>query len=174
MTLTISKQLLIIIMDNVGATLCFLDLKEGETNYVTTLDLGSDDAETLFLKAALLQVICLYQKVVPHLVARSNFDFSKLLKGMWCEFLLPCCFLWLLVKSTAEGSICSVGRRRKFSIRNSFQFLDCIDIFFCFCYSQLFKVVGCTTVFLFVRVSVFMGFAYKGCVQNLPVLLVVQ
>lgn len=49
---------------------------------VTTLGLGSDDAETLFLKAALLQVICLYQRVVPHLVARSNFDFSKLLKGM--------------------------------------------------------------------------------------------
>uniref|UniRef100_A0A8B9CB62 URB1 ribosome biosis homolog n=1 Tax=Anser brachyrhynchus TaxID=132585 RepID=A0A8B9CB62_9AVES len=50
-----------------------------------TLDLGSDDAETLFLKAALLQVICLYQKVVPHLVARSNFDFSKLLKGIVTE-----------------------------------------------------------------------------------------
>ncbi|NXD07775.1 NPA1P protein, partial [Nothocercus nigrocapillus] len=47
--------------------------------------LGSDDAETLFLKAALLQVICLYQKVVPHLVARSNFDFSKLLKGIVTE-----------------------------------------------------------------------------------------
>ncbi|NXN37943.1 NPA1P protein, partial [Rhinoptilus africanus] len=46
---------------------------------------GSDDAETLFLKAALLQVICLYQKVVPHLVARSNFDFSKLLKGIVTE-----------------------------------------------------------------------------------------
>uniref|UniRef100_A0A803Y858 URB1 ribosome biogenesis homolog n=1 Tax=Meleagris gallopavo TaxID=9103 RepID=A0A803Y858_MELGA len=40
---------------------------------------------TLFLKAALLQVICLYQKVVPHLVARSNFDFSKLLKGIVTE-----------------------------------------------------------------------------------------
>ncbi|NXK50470.1 NPA1P protein, partial [Chauna torquata] len=50
-----------------------------------TLGLGSDDAETLFLKAALLQVICLYQKVVPHLVARSNFDFSKLLKGIVTE-----------------------------------------------------------------------------------------
>ncbi|NXA49095.1 NPA1P protein, partial [Nothocercus julius] len=47
--------------------------------------LGSDDVETLFLKAALLQVICLYQKVVPHLVARSNFDFSKLLKGIVTE-----------------------------------------------------------------------------------------
>ncbi|XP_025959367.2 nucleolar pre-ribosomal-associated protein 1 isoform X2 [Dromaius novaehollandiae] len=46
---------------------------------------GSDGAETLFLKAALLQVICLYQKVVPHLVARSNFDFSKLLKGIVTE-----------------------------------------------------------------------------------------
>ncbi|XP_061857913.1 nucleolar pre-ribosomal-associated protein 1 isoform X2 [Colius striatus] len=46
---------------------------------------GSDDAETLFLKAALLQVICLYQKVVPHLVAQSTFDFSKLLKGIVTE-----------------------------------------------------------------------------------------
>ncbi|NXU49444.1 NPA1P protein, partial [Turnix velox] len=46
---------------------------------------SSDDGETLFLKAALLQVICLYQKVVPHLVARSNFDFSKLLKGIVTE-----------------------------------------------------------------------------------------
>ncbi|NXW56243.1 NPA1P protein, partial [Eurystomus gularis] len=46
---------------------------------------GSDDAETLFLKAALLQVICLYQQVVPHVVAQSNFDFSKLLKGIVTE-----------------------------------------------------------------------------------------
>ncbi|KAM6291490.1 nucleolar pre-ribosomal-associated protein 1 [Porphyrio hochstetteri] len=46
---------------------------------------GSDDAETLFLKAALLQVICLYQNAVPHLVTRSNFDFSKLLKGIVTE-----------------------------------------------------------------------------------------
>lgn len=48
---------------------------------------GSDDAETILLKAALLQVICLYQKVVPHVVTQYNFDFSKLLKGasqgMW-------------------------------------------------------------------------------------------
>ncbi|NXN08847.1 NPA1P protein, partial [Indicator maculatus] len=46
---------------------------------------GSDDAETLFLKAALLQVLCLYQKVVPHLVSRSTFDFSKLIKGIVTE-----------------------------------------------------------------------------------------
>ncbi|XP_058679879.1 nucleolar pre-ribosomal-associated protein 1 [Ammospiza caudacuta] len=46
---------------------------------------GSDDAETLLLKAALLQVICLYQKVVPHMVAQSNFDFSKLIKGIVTE-----------------------------------------------------------------------------------------
>ncbi|NXP74212.1 NPA1P protein, partial [Ramphastos sulfuratus] len=52
---------------------------------MSTLCLGSDDAETLFLKAALLQVICLYQKVVPHLVARSTFDFSKLIKGIVTE-----------------------------------------------------------------------------------------
>uniref|UniRef100_A0A8C8SFU0 URB1 ribosome biogenesis homolog n=1 Tax=Pelusios castaneus TaxID=367368 RepID=A0A8C8SFU0_9SAUR len=45
----------------------------------------SDDAETTLLKAVLLQVICLCQKVVPHLVAQSNFDFSKLLKGIVTE-----------------------------------------------------------------------------------------
>ncbi|KFP86629.1 Nucleolar pre-ribosomal-associated protein 1, partial [Acanthisitta chloris] len=67
-----------------GATLCSVVMTEGETNYVM-LCLGSDDAETLFLKAALLQVICLYQKVVPHLVAQSAFDFSKLLKGIVTE-----------------------------------------------------------------------------------------
>ncbi|KAM8813060.1 nucleolar pre-ribosomal-associated protein 1 [Rhynchonycteris naso] len=44
-----------------------------------------DDAEVVLLKAALLQVICLYQKVVPHLVTQYNFDFSKLLKGVISE-----------------------------------------------------------------------------------------
>uniref|UniRef100_A0A5S6LMT8 ER lumen protein-retaining receptor 2 n=1 Tax=Xenopus tropicalis TaxID=8364 RepID=A0A5S6LMT8_XENTR len=43
---------------------------------------GSDDVQTTLLKASLLQVVCLYQKVVPHLVAQSSFDFSKLLKGI--------------------------------------------------------------------------------------------
>ncbi|XP_030057993.1 nucleolar pre-ribosomal-associated protein 1 isoform X2 [Microcaecilia unicolor] len=43
---------------------------------------GSDDAETILVKTMLLRVLCLYQKVVPHLVAQSNFDFSKLLKGI--------------------------------------------------------------------------------------------
>ena len=33
------------------------------------------------LKALILQVICLYQRVVPHLVNQSKFDFSKLFKG---------------------------------------------------------------------------------------------
>ncbi|XP_054669429.1 nucleolar pre-ribosomal-associated protein 1 isoform X4 [Grus americana] len=67
--------------------------REGDTSTVKAMtetaevaeQHGSDDAETLFLKAALLQVICLYQKVVPHLVTRSNFDFSKLLKGIVTE-----------------------------------------------------------------------------------------
>ncbi|XP_015334179.1 nucleolar pre-ribosomal-associated protein 1 isoform X1 [Marmota marmota marmota] len=45
----------------------------------------SDDAETILLKAILLQVICLYQKVVPHMVMQYNFDFSKLLKGIISE-----------------------------------------------------------------------------------------
>lgn len=37
------------------------------------------------MKAVLLQVICLYQKVVPHVVTQYNFDFSKLLKGIISE-----------------------------------------------------------------------------------------
>ncbi|KAM6161615.1 nucleolar pre-ribosomal-associated protein 1 [Erethizon dorsatum] len=44
-----------------------------------------DDAETVLLKAVLLQVICLYQKAVPHVVMQYNFDFSKLLKGIISE-----------------------------------------------------------------------------------------
>ncbi|XP_055273360.1 nucleolar pre-ribosomal-associated protein 1 [Moschus berezovskii] len=44
-----------------------------------------NDAETILLKAVLLQVICLYQKVVPHVVMQYNFDFSKLLKGVISE-----------------------------------------------------------------------------------------
>ncbi|XP_016063699.1 PREDICTED: nucleolar pre-ribosomal-associated protein 1-like [Miniopterus natalensis] len=44
-----------------------------------------DDAETILLKAVLLQVICLYQRVVPHVVTQCSFDFSKLLKGVISE-----------------------------------------------------------------------------------------
>ncbi|XP_053561149.1 nucleolar pre-ribosomal-associated protein 1 [Bombina bombina] len=45
----------------------------------------SDDVQTTLLKATLLQVLCLYQRVVPHLVAQSTFDFGKLLKGIVSE-----------------------------------------------------------------------------------------
>ncbi|OBS79585.1 hypothetical protein A6R68_22213 [Neotoma lepida] len=48
-----------------------------------------DDAETILLKAVLLQVICLYQQVVPHMVMQYNFDFSKLLKGIISEQSTP-------------------------------------------------------------------------------------
>lgn len=41
----------------------------------------ADTAEVILLKALILQVIGLYQKVVPHLVNQCKFDFSKLLKG---------------------------------------------------------------------------------------------
>ncbi|EPQ04265.1 Nucleolar pre-ribosomal-associated protein 1 [Myotis brandtii] len=44
-----------------------------------------DDAETILLKAVLLQVVCLYQRVVPHVVTQYNFDFSKLLRGVISE-----------------------------------------------------------------------------------------
>ncbi|XP_069801892.1 nucleolar pre-ribosomal-associated protein 1 [Dendropsophus ebraccatus] len=43
---------------------------------------NSDDFQSTLVKASLLQVLCLYQRVVPHLVAQSPFDFSKLLRGI--------------------------------------------------------------------------------------------
>ncbi|PWA28006.1 hypothetical protein CCH79_00012128, partial [Gambusia affinis] len=45
----------------------------------------AEKAEVIVLKAFILQVICLYQKVVPHLVTQCKFDFSKLLKGIVSE-----------------------------------------------------------------------------------------
>ncbi|XP_071994741.1 nucleolar pre-ribosomal-associated protein 1 isoform X2 [Engystomops pustulosus] len=42
----------------------------------------TDDFQTTLVKASLLQVLCLYQRVLPHLVLQSNFDFSKLLRGI--------------------------------------------------------------------------------------------
>uniref|UniRef100_A0A3P9IBI6 URB1 ribosome biogenesis homolog n=1 Tax=Oryzias latipes TaxID=8090 RepID=A0A3P9IBI6_ORYLA len=41
--------------------------------------------EVVLLKALILQVICLYQRVMPHLVLQCKFDFSKLLKGIVSE-----------------------------------------------------------------------------------------
>ncbi|XP_059187700.1 nucleolar pre-ribosomal-associated protein 1 isoform X2 [Centropristis striata] len=45
----------------------------------------AETAEVILLKTLILQVICLYQKVVPHLVSQCKFDFSKLLKGIVSE-----------------------------------------------------------------------------------------
>uniref|UniRef100_A0A8B9K6W6 URB1 ribosome biogenesis homolog n=1 Tax=Astyanax mexicanus TaxID=7994 RepID=A0A8B9K6W6_ASTMX len=42
---------------------------------------GKQNPKLVLLKALLLQVLCLYQRVVPHLISQSKFDFSKLLKG---------------------------------------------------------------------------------------------
>ncbi|XP_044141849.1 nucleolar pre-ribosomal-associated protein 1 [Bufo gargarizans] len=42
----------------------------------------NNDFQSTLLKASLLRVLCLYQRVVPHLVLQSNFDFSKLLRGI--------------------------------------------------------------------------------------------
>uniref|UniRef100_A0AAQ5XV76 URB1 ribosome biogenesis homolog n=1 Tax=Amphiprion ocellaris TaxID=80972 RepID=A0AAQ5XV76_AMPOC len=58
---------------------------EGSTE-VTENDMPvAETAEAILLKALILQAICLYQKVVPHLVSQCKFDFSKLLKGIVSE-----------------------------------------------------------------------------------------
>ncbi|KPP69918.1 nucleolar pre-ribosomal-associated protein 1-like [Scleropages formosus] len=57
--------------------------KEGGKEQSPTLhEHGSDEPEVILLKALILKVLCLYQKVVPHLISQSPFDFSKLLKGV--------------------------------------------------------------------------------------------
>uniref|UniRef100_A0A8C9ZQ89 URB1 ribosome biogenesis homolog n=1 Tax=Sander lucioperca TaxID=283035 RepID=A0A8C9ZQ89_SANLU len=45
----------------------------------------TEGTEVILLKTLILQVICLYQKTVPHLVSQCKFDFSKLLKGIVSE-----------------------------------------------------------------------------------------
>uniref|UniRef100_A0A670XZ78 URB1 ribosome biosis homolog n=1 Tax=Pseudonaja textilis TaxID=8673 RepID=A0A670XZ78_PSETE len=59
--------------------------QEGQEKKGTETASCFDDVEITLLKAVILQVICLYQQVVPHLVAQSNFDFSKLIKGIFTE-----------------------------------------------------------------------------------------
>ncbi|XP_010606935.1 nucleolar pre-ribosomal-associated protein 1 isoform X3 [Fukomys damarensis] len=59
--------------------------KSGDRTPAASAAHQCDDAETIVLKAVLLQVICLFQKVVPHVVMQYNFDFSKLLKGIISE-----------------------------------------------------------------------------------------
>uniref|UniRef100_H0V8H5 URB1 ribosome biosis homolog n=1 Tax=Cavia porcellus TaxID=10141 RepID=H0V8H5_CAVPO len=59
--------------------------KRGDGTPAACRALQCDDAETILLRAVLLQVICLYQKAVPHVVMQYNFDFSKLLKGIISE-----------------------------------------------------------------------------------------
>uniref|UniRef100_A0A8C9VHG9 URB1 ribosome biogenesis homolog n=1 Tax=Scleropages formosus TaxID=113540 RepID=A0A8C9VHG9_SCLFO len=54
----------------------------GKEQSPTPHEHGSDEPEVILLKALILKVLCLYQKVVPHLISQSPFDFSKLLKGV--------------------------------------------------------------------------------------------
>ncbi|XP_063349998.1 nucleolar pre-ribosomal-associated protein 1 [Pelmatolapia mariae] len=61
------------------------DKSEGDAKLTKCKVPAEDTAEVILLKALILQVICLYQKVVPHLVSQCKFDFSKLLKGIVSE-----------------------------------------------------------------------------------------
>uniref|UniRef100_A0A8C2ZSQ5 URB1 ribosome biogenesis homolog n=1 Tax=Cyclopterus lumpus TaxID=8103 RepID=A0A8C2ZSQ5_CYCLU len=58
---------------------------DGEGKKTNSEGTVAETAEVILLKTLILQVICLYQKVVPHLVSQSTFDFSKLLKGIVSE-----------------------------------------------------------------------------------------
>lgn len=61
-----------------------IDSAAMETSNITE-DHGDDDARTTIVKAMVLHIMCLYQKVVPHVVSQCAFDFSKLLKGIVSE-----------------------------------------------------------------------------------------
>ncbi|XP_019943993.2 nucleolar pre-ribosomal-associated protein 1 isoform X2 [Paralichthys olivaceus] len=58
---------------------------EGSTEKMDNKKEEPETAEVIMLKALILQVICLYQRVVPHLVNQCKFDFSKLFKGIVSE-----------------------------------------------------------------------------------------
>ncbi|GCC30464.1 nucleolar pre-ribosomal-associated protein 1 isoform X1 [Chiloscyllium punctatum] len=66
-------------------TKCSSAVVQADEISVPTEHHGEDDAETTFLKAIVLQVMCLYQQVIPHMVSQCTFDFSKLLKGIVSE-----------------------------------------------------------------------------------------
>lgn len=61
------------------------DVKEEAAKVQQPAPSVPESPEVILLKALILQVMCLYQKVVPHLVSQSKFDFSKLLKGIVSE-----------------------------------------------------------------------------------------
>ncbi|KAM9439632.1 nucleolar pre-ribosomal-associated protein 1 [Clarias gariepinus] len=56
-----------------------------KTEEVETQDQDDQSHELILFKVLLLQVIILYQKVLPHLVTETKFDFSKMLKGIVSE-----------------------------------------------------------------------------------------
>ncbi|XP_047662255.1 nucleolar pre-ribosomal-associated protein 1 [Tachysurus fulvidraco] len=62
-----------------------MSLDKPKAEDVKTQEHGDQAQKLILFKALLLQVICLYQKVVPHLVIECKFDFSKLLKGIVSE-----------------------------------------------------------------------------------------
>uniref|UniRef100_A0A8D3C091 Nucleolar pre-ribosomal-associated protein 1 n=1 Tax=Scophthalmus maximus TaxID=52904 RepID=A0A8D3C091_SCOMX len=66
-----------------------MDCEGNKTKEAGSAEQTDDKNEVILLKALILKVVCLYQKVVPHLVSQCKFDFSKLLKGN---------FLFLLYK----------------------------------------------------------------------------
>uniref|UniRef100_A0A667Y939 URB1 ribosome biogenesis homolog n=1 Tax=Myripristis murdjan TaxID=586833 RepID=A0A667Y939_9TELE len=59
--------------------------KENNSEKDAKMEGHGNNTEIILLKALILQVVCLYQKVVPHLVSQCKFDFSKLLKGIMSE-----------------------------------------------------------------------------------------
>uniref|UniRef100_A0A8D0DA07 URB1 ribosome biogenesis homolog n=1 Tax=Sander lucioperca TaxID=283035 RepID=A0A8D0DA07_SANLU len=57
------------------------DSEENKAKTEGSAEQTDNKNEVILLKTLILQVICLYQKTVPHLVSQCKFDFSKLLKG---------------------------------------------------------------------------------------------
>uniref|UniRef100_A0A8C9ZVQ2 URB1 ribosome biogenesis homolog n=1 Tax=Sander lucioperca TaxID=283035 RepID=A0A8C9ZVQ2_SANLU len=61
------------------------DSEENKAKTEGSAEQTDNKNEVILLKTLILQVICLYQKTVPHLVSQCKFDFSKLLKGIVSE-----------------------------------------------------------------------------------------
>ncbi|CAN2387608.1 URB1 ribosome biogenesis 1 homolog (S. cerevisiae) [Pristimantis euphronides] len=83
----------------------------------------NDDFQSTLVRASLLQVLCLYQRVVPHLVMQSNFDFSKLLRGIVDER-----GLWKEVPPVLQHLILQVALELPASKFSWFKMQDVTDV----------------------------------------------
>lgn len=83
-----TKKKILVLIQNALLMLLMYTTPRLTDGLFSLFQIAAEAAEVILLKALILQVLCLYQKVVPHLVSQCKFDFSKLFKGLFFFFFL--------------------------------------------------------------------------------------